>query len=222
MRILTLAVTRFALHPALSLRSIVQRLPFTYTGADFYALCTDAMLKAVTRQANVVDARIEALNRDILILNKEKQLQQPLITTATFFDRFATPDDLAVLVTEADFVAAHQELVPSVSAGELLHYERVRAAFEGGSGHDRQSTRSGMRSPKSRDGFQGKGKGPALGPAMRKGKGSAVRNGDEDDAGDEDEDDEAQGNGRRRDKGKGKAVAAFHDSASDDDGLYES
>ena len=36
-----------------------------------------------------------------------------------------------MLVTEADFVAAQRELVPSVSATELAHYERVRASFEG-------------------------------------------------------------------------------------------
>lgn len=29
-------------------------------------------------------------------------------------------------------MAAHEELVPSVSAGELAHYEKVRAMFEGG------------------------------------------------------------------------------------------
>ncbi|PBP17456.1 Peroxisomal biogenesis factor 6 [Diplocarpon rosae] len=52
------ALTRkFTLHPTLSLPRIASRLPFTYTGADFYALCSDAMLKAVTRQASLVDSK---------------------------------------------------------------------------------------------------------------------------------------------------------------------
>ncbi|KAK0656647.1 hypothetical protein B0T16DRAFT_441546 [Cercophora newfieldiana] len=117
------ALTRkFTLHPSVSLRAVAEQLPFTYTGADFYALCSDAMLKAVTRQASLVDAKIKTLNA---------ARAQP-ITTAYFFDHHATPDDVAVMVTEQDFIDAHRELIPSVSAGELAHYEKVRATFEGG------------------------------------------------------------------------------------------
>lgn len=35
------------------------------------------------------------------------------------------------MVMEEDFIAAHNELVPSVSADELRHYETVRKTFEG-------------------------------------------------------------------------------------------
>lgn len=53
------------------------------------------------------------------------------ITVAYFFDHFASAEDTAVVVTEDDFIAAKQELVPSVSFDELGHYERVRKTFEG-------------------------------------------------------------------------------------------
>ena len=53
------------------------------------------------------------------------------MTTAYFFDHLATDADIAVTVTEGDFEAARRELVGSVSAKELEHYARVRAAFEG-------------------------------------------------------------------------------------------
>ena len=53
------------------------------------------------------------------------------MTTAYFFDHLATEADIAVIVTEDDFEAAQRELVGSVSAKELEHYARVRAAFEG-------------------------------------------------------------------------------------------
>ncbi|CAI6091211.1 unnamed protein product [Clonostachys chloroleuca] len=123
------ALTRkFALDPALSLKSVADRLPLTYTGADFYALCSDAMLKAVTRQANQVDAKIRQLGGDM--------------STAYFFDHHASPADLAVVVTEPDFSAAQEELVPSVSQGELQHYERVRATFEGSDAQKKQSSSS--------------------------------------------------------------------------------
>ncbi|KAK4150351.1 hypothetical protein C8A00DRAFT_18096 [Chaetomidium leptoderma] len=143
------ALTRkFTLHPTVSLRAVSERLPFTYTGADFYALCSDAMLKAVTRQASLVDAKIKAINNaatdpfssDNNIDPADPEPHNPRggsgsgsgpISTAYFFDHYATPEDVAVMVTEQDFLDAHAELIPSVSAGELAHYERVRATFEG-------------------------------------------------------------------------------------------
>ncbi|KKK23107.1 hypothetical protein ARAM_004575 [Aspergillus rambellii] len=112
------ALTRkFALSPEVSLRRVSTRLPLTYTGADLYALCSDAMLKAITRKATAVDEKI-------------KQLPGGPVSTAYFFDHLATPDDVAVMVTEDDFFEAQGELVPSVSAKELEHFERIRQMFE--------------------------------------------------------------------------------------------
>ena len=76
-------------------------LPFTYTGADLYALCSDAMLKAITRQAKGVDEKIKALPNGP-------------VSTAYFFDHLATAEDTAVVVTQEDFLSAKQELVSSV------------------------------------------------------------------------------------------------------------
>ncbi|KAL4882808.1 hypothetical protein BJY04DRAFT_226879 [Aspergillus karnatakaensis] len=112
------ALTRkFALSPDVSLGRVSERLPLTYTGADLYALCSDAMLKAITRKATAVDEKI-------------KQLPGGPVSTAYFFDHLATPEDVSVLVTEEDFDAAQGELVPSVSAKELEHFERIRQMFE--------------------------------------------------------------------------------------------
>ncbi|KAK2007176.1 ATPase [Colletotrichum eremochloae] len=212
------ALTRkFTLHPSVSLQSVAQRLPFTYTGADFYALCSDAMLKAVTRQAAAVDAKI----RDI---NAARAPSRPPISTAYFFDHHATPDDIAVMVTEEDFMRAHEELVPSVSAGELAHYEKVRASFEGSPDKEKQAQlqrpaagalRAGSgTSAVSRGSSKGKGKAVA---ASSKGKGKAVATGSDDEY--ESEGEAAVTNGKG--KGKGKAIAGFQDgTASDDEGLY--
>ncbi|TFB00996.1 Peroxisomal biogenesis factor 6 [Trichoderma ghanense] len=185
------ALTRkFTLHPSVSLASVSQRLPFTYTGADFYALCSDAMLKAVTRQAAAVDAKVRALNADPATKHE--------ISTAYFFDHYATPADIAVMVREEDFIAAHEELIPSVSAGELAHYERVRAQFEGGNDkkkQDDEKRRGSLAGGRSASSSKGKGKGKAV-------------------AGSSDEE-------RVNGKGKGKAVMGFQDgTASDDEDLY--
>lgn len=106
------ALTRkFTLHPQLDLQRVAQSLPFTYTGADMYALCSDAMLKAVMRQARHVDKKVVEL----------KQKHQPqagsgdgTITTAWWFDHCAKEEDLKVEIGEDDFDEARRELVPSV------------------------------------------------------------------------------------------------------------
>lgn len=106
------ALTRkFTLHPQLDLERVAQSLPFTYTGADMYALCSDAMLKAVMRQARQVDKKVGEL--------KQHQQQQVgsgdgTITTAWWFDHCAKKEDLKVEISEDDFDEARRELVPSV------------------------------------------------------------------------------------------------------------
>jgi peroxin-6 len=129
------ALTRkFALDPDVSLDRVAEQLPLTYTGADLYALCSDAMLKAITRKSTAVDEKI-------------KRLPGGPVTTAYFFDHLATQEDVSVTVMEEDFLAAQGEMVPSVryvinelmkgqtdthnsSAKELEHFERIRQTFE--------------------------------------------------------------------------------------------
>jgi len=107
------ALTRkFTMHPETSLQRVAESLPFTYTGADLYALCSDAMLKAITRQASAVDAKIKAL-------------PSGPVTTAYFFDHLVTEEDIAVMVSEGDFVAAQRELVGSVRSVYVATASRV-------------------------------------------------------------------------------------------------
>lgn len=125
---------RFTLDPFLSLSTVAHWLPLSYTGADLYALCSDAMLKAVIRQAASVEAKVKAMN-------EQRSDSEHEVSTAYYFDHFSTIEDTAVVVREADFRAAHAELIPSVSSGELAHYERVRSAFEGSeSGRDESAS----------------------------------------------------------------------------------
>lgn len=116
---------RFTLDPTVSLGRVSETLPFTFTGADLYALCSDAMLKAVTRSARSVDQRVAAIN------SERAGRGQGKISVAYYFDHYGTEADAEVLVTEEDFIRAKSELVPSVSVDELRHYERVRSSFEG-------------------------------------------------------------------------------------------
>ncbi|CAI6278680.1 unnamed protein product [Periconia digitata] len=142
---------KFTLHPDLSLQRVASGLPFTYTGADMYALCSDAMLKAITRQARAVDEKVKHYNA----------AHTPQITIAYFFDHLATDEDTAVMVTEQDFIDAHKELVPSVSAEELKHYDRVRKTFEGtGKKKDDHETNDSNGVVQGGSSWKGKGKMP--------------------------------------------------------------
>lgn len=76
-----------------------------------HALCSDAMLKAVTRQARTVDKKAQEYNAT----------HTPTIAVAYFFDYPSTKEDTAVTVTEQDFIEGRNELVSSVSAHEVRH-----------------------------------------------------------------------------------------------------
>lgn len=121
------ALTRkFRLEPDLDLADIAEQSPFNYTGADFYALCSDAMLRAMTRKAEDVDRRIEELNAT----PSPHQFPHPL-TPQYYLSSMATPEEIEVRVGQEDFKEALRRLVPSVSRGEMEHYERVQGEFKG-------------------------------------------------------------------------------------------
>lgn len=125
-KILEALTRKFKLADDVDLHKIARGCSFTFTGADFYALCLDLMLNAMTRSANDVDKRIKALNEE----RKQQGLSE--VSTRWWFDNVATPADTDVVVTMEDFLKAQSELSPSVSAEELQHYLRVRENFEGG------------------------------------------------------------------------------------------
>lgn len=53
------ALTRkFRLDQGLKLHRVAEQCPFNYTGADFYALCSDAMLNAMTKKAEELEVKL--------------------------------------------------------------------------------------------------------------------------------------------------------------------
>jgi peroxin-6 len=110
------ALTRkFTLGEDVELMKVAETCPFTFTGADFYALCSDAQLKAMTRAAEKVNEKVSEYPRKV--------------STQWWFDHVALPEDLAWQVEMQDFMAARKELVPSVSAQEQETYRRLQSQF---------------------------------------------------------------------------------------------
>ena len=106
------------------MRVIAEQCPFNLTGADFYALCSDAMLKAMTRKAGEVDATVARLNAQ----GPSGTHPYPL-TPQYYLAELAAPHEIQVQVSRADFEHALRELVPSVSASEMAHYREVQNRF---------------------------------------------------------------------------------------------
>ncbi|KAI0806992.1 AAA-domain-containing protein [Fomes fomentarius] len=125
LNILQALTRKFKLHPDLKLEGIAERCPFHYTGADFYALCADALLKAMGRKAEELEATIAELNASP---PPDSPHPYPL-TPQYYLGELATSAETEVLVSEEDFHAALRELVPSVSQEEMEHYARVQQRF---------------------------------------------------------------------------------------------
>lgn len=124
-KILKALTRKFKLGDDVDLAKIAEQCSFSFTGADFYALCSDSMLNAMARSAHDVDAKLNLFNEQRLGCGLEPVLSR------WWFDNVASLEDLNVLVTLEDFQKAHKELVPSVSTEELAHYLRVKQNFEG-------------------------------------------------------------------------------------------
>lgn len=125
LNILQALTRKFKLDPDVGdLGCIADQCPFNLTGADFYALCSDAMLKAMTRKASEVDARIEEINKE----GGRKGHPHP-ITAQYYLAEMASAEEIEVKVNRKDFEGALRELTPSVSEQEMEHYREVQAKF---------------------------------------------------------------------------------------------
>ena len=125
LNILQALTRKFILAPDVGdMRVIAEQCPFNLTGADFYALCSDAMLKAMTRKAGEVDATVARLNAQ----GPSGTHPYPL-TPQYYLAELAAPHEIQVQVSRADFEHALRELVPSVSASEMAHYREVQNRF---------------------------------------------------------------------------------------------
>jgi peroxin-6 len=66
----------------------------------------------------------------IAILNEDAVKGHPTpITPQYFLAEMASPTDIAVTVSRADFEQALRELTPSVSQTEMDHYARIQRRF---------------------------------------------------------------------------------------------
>ena len=174
LKVLQALTRKFRLDPALDLASVASECPLNLTGADFYALCADALLKAMSRTAQEIDARIGTFvastssrgptaNRHdtTATLNAQSSAEQQWpspLTPQYYLAEMATPEEIAVVVSADDFEAALRELVPSVSQAEMARYAEIRERFSRSSVTNGDAAADGEADAQE---FRNKGKGKA-------------------------------------------------------------
>lgn len=100
LKVLEALTRKFCVDGDVCLESIETQCPPMLTGADFYALCSNAMMNAISR--NVVD------------------IERGLVSES----------ECQIIVCQQDFVAALSQLVPSVSSTDLERFQLLKANIE--------------------------------------------------------------------------------------------
>uniref|UniRef100_A0A4W5M5W0 ATPase AAA-type core domain-containing protein n=1 Tax=Hucho hucho TaxID=62062 RepID=A0A4W5M5W0_9TELE len=102
---------RFKADPSVSLQDVVERCPPQLSGADMYALCSDAMTSAIKRKiARVTDCTFGP--------HKWRRVRFPCKGLDT--------EDTPLMLSAEDFNQALDCLKPSVSEQELLKYKLIQ------------------------------------------------------------------------------------------------
>ncbi|KAM7394822.1 hypothetical protein PAMP_021602 [Pampus punctatissimus] len=67
LQVLQAVLRKFQLDPAVNLQELVQRCPSHMTGADLYALCSDAMTTAIKRKISLIDDGLDSEDSPVLL-----------------------------------------------------------------------------------------------------------------------------------------------------------
>ncbi|ORX68133.1 AAA-domain-containing protein, partial [Linderina pennispora] len=125
------ALTRkFHLHRDLDLAMVAEQCPFHYTGADFYALCSDALLKAMLRTVDEVDVLVNDWNSG----NAGPGAHYPVPMTPQYYLDHIAPDhvkqDGEELVSPEDLLRRLQQMLPDMTVASAPPADTVLAAGE--------------------------------------------------------------------------------------------
>jgi peroxin-6 len=127
-RIFTALTRKYDMDPAFDAETVLERCNATFTGADMYALASDAMLNAIRRSIDAIDAA-----RAAAALDTSEQLPPIGAGAASGGDAISatapTNAPSKVLVTTGDFLEALANLTPSVTPEQIAHYTSLHAQF---------------------------------------------------------------------------------------------
>lgn len=119
LQVLQALTRKFAIAPDVNLAVVAEHCPGRFTGADMYALCSDAWMRALRRRLGELDEGREGDNR-------VQDKQGAAATAAASVEHHQGP----VMVTQRDFLTAAASLMPSLSTEEVAKYEQIRQEWE--------------------------------------------------------------------------------------------
>ena len=125
MQVLTALTRKFALDPDVSLPALAERCSLRFSGADFYALCADALMRAIRDQAAALPppSLAEAsLGRD----DEDEDEDEGEDDGGAGAPEAPAPK---VVVAARHFAQALETLTPSVSVEEAARYQRIQESF---------------------------------------------------------------------------------------------
>lgn len=107
-----------------------------FTGADFYALCSDALLIAMKRKVVAIDKIVETQNA--LLSNdlngpyhakSHNQFHRKRFVTAKSVSAKMSVNELVAEVSNLDFEEALRLISPSLSFKDLMEYQKLQHEF---------------------------------------------------------------------------------------------
>eukprot|EP01083_Nonionella_stella_P269333 911178_1 len=119
-KILSALTRKFTLDKSVKLSEIVKDVPMNFTGADLYALCSDALLLAMKRKVSEIDEIVTQRNAQVSI--KHVQTPRSVLTEMS-------ASELIVNVMKEDFVASLGKVSASLSHKELQKYAELKNKF---------------------------------------------------------------------------------------------
>ena len=109
--------------------AVVHMLRPNFTGADLYALCSDAMLCAIKRVIASLERKASSTNAAITLSAPPSTIKSTSASAQSSLPEFRTADDTPLVVTNDDFAEALANITPSVSMEELARYDQLAREF---------------------------------------------------------------------------------------------
>ena len=121
LKILKALTRKFKLKEDVRLEDVIATCPTNYTGADFYALASNALSMAIRRRAKEIKGIIDETNKNC-----------PYYATPTTIPKFLqnlSEEELDVKVGMDDFLEARESIVASVTKEENEKYLKLKEEY---------------------------------------------------------------------------------------------
>ncbi len=130
LKILKALTRKFTLKDDVRLEDVISTCPTNYTGADFYALASNALSMSIRRRAKEIQGIIDGMNKDL-----------PYYETPTSIPKYLqklSEEDLDVKVGMEDFMEAREGIVASVSREENEKYLKLKEEYSPSEGKEKK------------------------------------------------------------------------------------